>query len=200
MSGNLSFNNLSTASPQGGEAITVGSYTVDSTGRVTVTGLADRPPADFVYNLQLYMSGTGRGLAISMDTHDIASGAAAEQASETTFTAESFSGSYSLDLAQIIQFDAHLFAQSGVGTVVADGLGTLTGSLDVNERNLAHASDLPLSGGFAITPTNGVFTGTIADPVSGNSDIFTYYVVDAANVVAIENDLVQLSLGDFNLQ
>ncbi len=198
VSGNLSFNDTATQNAQGGTAITGGTYTVDSTGRVTATGVTDG--ATFTYNLQIYLDGNGQGLVISMDTADVLSGPGAGQTSGS-FTAASFSGNYALDFTTLVPSGGLLFEQDSVGTVVADGVGKLTGFLDVNESNGAPVADLALSGTFAVTATNGVFTGMIADPVTPtNSDLFTYYLIDSTSVVVIENDATQLTLGLFELQ
>ena len=197
--GNLSFNDTATQNAQGGTAITGGTYTVDSTGRVTATGVTDG--ATFTYNLQIYLDGNGNGLVISMDAADVLAGPGAGQTSGS-FTAASFSGNYALDFTTLVPSGGFLFEQDGVGTVAADGVGKLTGFLDVNESNGAQVADLAVSNStFAVTATNGVFTGTIADPVTPtNSDLFTYYLIDSTSVVAIENDASQLTLGLFELQ
>ena len=196
--GNLSFNDITTHNAQGGTAITGGTYTVDSTGRVTATGVTDG--ATFTYNLQIYLDGNGNGQVISMDTADVLAGPGVGQTSGS-FTAASFSGNYAVDLTTLVPSGGFLFEQDGVGTVAADGVGKLTGFLDVNESSGVPVPDLAVSNStFAVTATNGVFTGTITDPVSGNADAFTYYLADTTTVVAIENDASQLTLGLFELQ
>jgi len=84
---------------------------------------------------------------------------------------------------------------------VADGVSTLTGFVDLNEF-MVPVVDLPLSGAFTAS-ASGVLTGTITgvDSVSAvTADNFTYYVADGTEVVAIQNDADQLSLGYFELQ
>jgi hypothetical protein len=197
VSGTLSFNDLTTQNVQGGSTLAAGTYTVDSTGRVTLTGLTDSTISPtFNYNLQLYLKGDGNALVISMDSADVLAGVGDQQA--ISLTAGSFSGNYALDVGQTVPSGVSLFEQDGVGTITANG-GSLTGFLDVNESGIP-ASDLALSGTFAIGSTNGLLTGTITDPVSGISDTFTYYIVDTTKVVAIENDANQLTLGFFELQ
>jgi hypothetical protein len=75
----------------------------------------------------------------------------------------------------------------------------MPGFLVTNESG-APVTDLPLSGNFATGATNGVFTGTITDPVLGGPDLFTYYLVDTTSVVAFEDDNFQLTLRLFDLQ
>lgn len=193
--GNLSMNDIVARTAQGGVALASGAtYTVDSTGRVTLTGLTDAA-ADFTYTLQLYLTGDGQALVASMDPGDIAAGVGFAQSG--TFNAATFTGSYGLSLSQVVAGNEY----DGVGPVVADGVGTLTGFVDLNEF-MVPVVNLPLSGAFT-AQDSGVFTGTITgvDSVSAvTADTFTYYVVDGTEVVAIQNDADQLSLGYFVLQ
>jgi hypothetical protein len=195
VSGNLSMNDIVTQTAQGGVALASGAtYTVDSTGRVTLTGLTDTA-ADFTYTLQLYLTGDGQALVASMDLGDIAEGVGFAQSG--TFNAASFTGSYGLNVTQVVAGNEY----DGVGPVVADGVSTLTGFVDLNEF-MVPVVNLPLSGAFTAS-ASGVFTGTITgvDSVSAvTADNFTYYVADGTEVVAIQNDADQLSLGYFELQ
>ncbi|MFZ0762202.1 MAG: hypothetical protein WAM69_19810 [Candidatus Sulfotelmatobacter sp.] len=192
VSGTLNFNDIAAQSPQGGTALTGGTYSVDSTGRVTETGLTDG--ATFDYNLQFYLGADGHALAISMDTLDVFAGLGFPQTGAGSFTAGSFLGTYALNAGQVVSG----LEQDGVGTVSADGVGTLTGFLDINESGTPVA-DLALSGTF-IANSSGVFTDTIIDPVTAAPDSFTYYLVDPTQVVAIETDPSQLTLAYFELQ
>jgi hypothetical protein len=193
--GNLSMNDIATQTAQGGVALASGAtYTVDSTGRVTLTGLTDTA-ADFAYTLQLYLAGNGQALVASMDAADIVAGVGFTQSG--TFNAASLTGSYGLSVTQVVAGNEY----DGVGPVVADGVDTLTGFVDLNEF-MVPVVNLPLSGAFTAS-ASGVFTGTITgvDSVSAvTADNFTYYVVDGTEVVAIQNDADQLSLGYFELQ
>jgi hypothetical protein len=208
VSGNLSYNDLTFQNAQGGSTLAAGTYTIDpsgtgidgGTGRVTVTGLADSTTSPtFTYNLQLYLTGDGHATVISMDSADILAGQSVQQASGS-FTAASFDGSYAFNVGQVVLSGTSLFEQDGVGPVAAGGVGgTLNGFLDVNESGTP-VTDLALSGNFAVSSTNSVFTGTTTDPVFGGSDLFTYYLVDTTSVVAFENDNFQLTLGLFDLQ
>lgn len=202
VSGNLAYNDITTLSPQGGSTITAGTFAVDPTGRVTLTGVTDAA-ADFTYNLQLYLSGNGKALLISMDQAPAANVLAglAYQQSASTFTADSFSGNYALNTGQVTSATKLLGEQNGTGTVAADGVGTLTGTndFDVNESGKP-TTGLSFSGTFATTSTNGVFTGSITDPVSAKADTFTYYMISPSSVIDIENDTTQLTLGNFELQ
>jgi hypothetical protein len=199
VSGTLSFNDLKTPTPQGGSTLAAGAtYPVASTGDVTVTGLNDGTAVPtFTYNLQLYLTGDGHALLISMDSAEVLAGRGFLQ-SGAPFTAASFSGSYALNFVQKLPIPP--FEQDGVGPVAANGVSALTGFVDLNEES--PTSDVPLTGTF--TPNaNGVFTGTISgiSSIAGaTSEKFTYYVADPTQIVAIETDLDQLTLGYFELQ
>ena len=67
-----------------------GTYTVDPTGRVTVSKIVG---LTFGYLFHLYLTGDGNGLLLSNDTADIFNGQAFQQQA-SPFTAASFSGTY----------------------------------------------------------------------------------------------------------
>ena len=199
VSGNLSFNDIIGQSPQGGEAISGGTYTVDPTGRVTVTGVTTAATPAFTYNLELYLTGDGHALLTSMDSTnaspDELAGTATQQTS-SALTAASLSGSYAFD---VVQFSG-LNEQDGVGALTGDGVSSLTGFLDLNETFTTAATlvpNSPFSDTFATTATNGLFT--VTDTVTP-STMLTMYLVDNTQGVMIENDKSQLTLGYFAKQ
>jgi hypothetical protein len=195
VSGTLNFNDLATQNGQGGTAISAGTYTVDNTGRVTLTGLTDN--TTFGYNLQLYLTGDGHALAISMDSSDALGGFAFQQAA-SAFNAASFAGNYAMN-TNINTSGGQYFA--GIGPLYADGAGSLTGFVDLNEQNVP-VSALPLSGTFTGN-ASGIFTGTLTGIYPPNTSTpvnFTYYVIDPAHAVAIETDANQETLGYLELQ
>ena len=196
--GNLSFNDIVGQSPQGGEAISGGTYAVDATGRVTLTGVTTAATPAFTYNLELYLTGDGHALLVSMDSiltsAEELAGTGSQQTS-TALSAASLSGSYALDTVQFKGANE----QDGVGAVSADGVGSLTGFLDVNETftSATLVPNSPFSDSFVTTTTNGVFTvtgtGTSTTP-------YTAYLVDNTQGVIIENDNAQTTLGYFAQQ
>jgi len=85
-------------------------------------------------------------------------------------------------------------------------VGAFAGAVDLNWVFGTSAgfpkSDLPVSGAFTADPS-GIFTGTITGLDVSNlssQDAFTYYVIDATKVLAIETDSHQLTLIYFDLQ
>lgn len=233
LTGNLSFNDFIAQSPQGGSTLaaevqatpcTSGTaltacYIIDApgsgndggTGRVTLTNLTDNTTTPtFVYNLELYLTGDGHALVISMDNGDTQSGLAYQQSG--TFSAASFAGSYVLNVDQ--QDTVGDFEYDGVGTTAADGVGNFSGYLDLTgilSSPLSPDPDNLVAGTFSAN-SNAIFTGSIygisTAPISGataNEDLFTFYMVDGTKAVAIQNGadlstLDQLTLGVFELQ
>ena len=194
--GNLSFNDIVGQSPQGGEAISGGTYAVDATGRVTLTGVTTAATPAFTYNLELYLTGDGHALVISMDSvlasAEELAGTGSQQTS-TALTAASLSGSYALD---DIQFKGPN-EQDGVGAFSADGVSSLTGFLDVNETftSATLVPNSPFSDSFVTTGTpNGLFSLGTTPP------LLTMYLVDNTQGVVIQNDNAQLTLGYFALK
>jgi len=193
MSGNLSFNDITTQTAQGGNTIASGSYAVDpTTGDVTITGLTDG--STFNYNLQLYLTGDGHALVIALDSNDVQFGYGWQQ-STSSLTPASLSGSYSFDLSQITGSGGQ---QDNIGAFTGDGSGTLTGYIDQNLlfNGGSVAPFVQISAAYATTPTNGDFT--VTDNGGNYSD--TAYLVDGTKGVVIENDPGALSLGYFELQ
>lgn len=203
VSGTLNFNDLTAQSPQGGSTLSAGSYTVDPTGRVTLTGLTDGSASPtFNYNLQLYLTGDGHGVLISMDKAEVIAGLGFQQTGPGSFGLDSFSGSYGMNVAQVLPSASGESEQHAAGPIAADGAGDLTGFADFNPISGIGGNDLSLSGNL-VANANGVFTGQISGLKllsPSTPDNFTYYLVDKTRAVFIETDNIQLTLGYFVLQ
>ncbi len=208
VAGQLSFNDITSQNAQGGEAITGGTYAIDApgtgdtdsgTGRVTVTGVTDTA-ADFLYNLQLYLTGDGHALVISMDAGnttsipDVTGGPGWQQT--TGLTVGSLSGNYAYADDTFEPTSTGEFEVNDVGVITSNGSNAITGFIDEN-ATIAGGTLTPggsLSASYAATSTNGVFNVT---GNGKNQTPFTAYLVDGTKGVVIENDDVQLTLGYF---
>lgn len=197
VSGTLNFNDLTGTTTQSPIAVS-GSYTVDPTGRVTVSSLTGTGLSGV--SIQIYLSGFGDGTVASMDTGDVLAGLANQQTGP--FTASSFSGSYAMNATGFdnnneLEFDAN-------GPVSADGLSALTGTVDLNFMTPpgTQSPGAAVTGSFTAN-TSGVFTGTITGldiDTAANNDAFTFYMIDPTKAIAIETDANQLTLIKFALQ
>jgi hypothetical protein len=195
--GMLNWNDLSASAPQNPVAFT-GSYSVDPTGRVTLTNLTDG--ATFKYSMHLYLDGQGGGLVLSNDEDDVFAGQVFEQQA-AAFTGASFNGNYGMNAS------ADSYTPNGL-LVLGNAVGPLTATANSGADDVAGyadqgagLADFAISGSF--TPAaNGVFTGSLAgfDTKSpAAADPFTLYLVDSTQGIAIETDNAQLTLARFGL-
>jgi hypothetical protein len=212
VSGAINYNDLLAA--QSGPSPVTGSYTVDPTGRVTMTNVIDGIAS---FTIQVYLSGQpgeSETTVTTMDMSDIQSGLGWLQTGSGSFTASSFFGSYVLNASG---YDPFFIAEyDATGPVVADGNSALTGTADLNwlgntAGNITPAQGAAVSGSFSVNP-NGAFTGSItglevSDCPAFNSggggctqDAFSYYLIDTTKIFLIETDTNQLTLGLFALQ
>lgn len=201
VSGTFSFNDIVQVNPPGGSALTasMSNFTVDLTGRVNLhTVVAGLYP----YDVELYLSGDGHGVLISIDKTEVVAGPAYQRSG--SLGVSSFSGSYAMNVAQILPPTGTESGENGTGPVVADGLGNFAGFADFNRISGTPGLGNNLScSGSAAAGSNGVFSGTItglnrlSPATPGN---FTFYQVDATRVLFIESDSTQATLGEFRLQ
>ena len=198
LSGTLNWNDLTGTAPVSPISVT-GTYTVDSTGRVTVPNLSDG--GNYNYSLHLYLTGDGNGLLLSNNTGDSFEGQLFQQQT-SPFVAASFSGSYGLNASLPSYGGGGYVSQAATGSITAaasSGSNTVAGYADTG----GSAPDFAFSGSF--TPSaNGVFQGTLTgfdftSSITPNS--FTLYLVDSTQAIMIETDQTRLTLGHLqNLQ
>jgi hypothetical protein len=197
VTGTLNWNDLTGKAAQTPQPFT-GSFSVDPTGRVTLTNLTDA--STFSYSMHLYLAAGGNALLISNDADDTFDGQGFQQQT-TAFTAASFSGTYGLNLTQ---FTPNIGASGlqelpAIGTIAAvagSGSDSASGFADAGNGG----ADFAISGsvnaqqsGIFHAALTGLDPGSPATPAS-----FTLYVVDGTRAVLIETDMAALTLG--NLQ
>lgn len=199
VSGFINYNDLSGTGPQTPSPITSGTYTVDSTGRVTMTGVTDGIAS---FTTQFYLTGQGSEAevtSVSMDTGDVLGGQGLLQSGGGSFTASSLSGSYAMDVTGADSTNE--FELDAVGPITADGVSAFVGSADLNWLlNSGPTSNLGVTGTFTAA-SSGAFTGTIGGlDVNGSTDTFVYYMVDTTKTFVLETDTNQLTYGFFSLE
>jgi hypothetical protein len=204
VSGYVNYNDFSVTDPTAPSQLAGGTYTLDSTGRVTITGATDN---NETFNLQFYLAGTGQGseaTAVSMDQNDVLGGLAWQQTGGGSFTTSSFSGPYALNTTGV---DLSTAEVDSVGPVRANGVWA--GAVDVNITS-GQFPNAPVLGTFTAN-ANGVFQGTVTGldvntctlfgtGTGCTNDAFVYYLIDTTKVIAIETDTNQMTLGLFTLQ
>jgi hypothetical protein len=188
VSGTADFNDI--ANQFSGTAAAIGPYTVDATGRVTVTGLLVKDTVSSkLYGpitLQLYLDGNGNATAVSMDKSDSFAGPAFQQTASATLA-----GNYALNAFGTSGTTTNTF--SAVGHVSTDG----TGFTDSNYIKATHpiATDVTCSG--MTSSGTATITGLGADSVDAGtptSNTFNLYVIDSNRAFGVETDNVQLGL------
>lgn len=165
------------------------SYTVDATGRVTLTKLIVKDTATGkLYGpitLQLYLDGTGNAVSASMDNNDSFSGPAFQQTASS-----SLAGNYALNAFGISATTADAFG--AVGQVATSG----SGITDSNYLKASHPiADVTLSGMGSSGSVK--ITGLGADSIAAGTptpNSFNIYVIDPNRAFGIETDNVQLGL------
>ncbi|MFZ0478027.1 MAG: hypothetical protein WAL71_02670 [Terriglobales bacterium] len=202
VTGTVSFNDLATQVATGiiGAGAT---YTVDPTGRVTISSLAATDPTSGntygPVTLQLYLDGNGNAFVISMDTGDATAGVAFQQTAGAAL-----SGSYALtangtaSVTNQLTGITSLYPWGAVGQVSV-GSGAATGFTDRNVLSNAQVvgiqtADVPLNG--TASGTGGILSGTIFGlGYASTVNQYSYYVIDGNRAFAIETDVNQLSEG-----
>ena len=193
--GTLSWNDLSGSAAGQTPVSFTGSYTVDATGRATLTNVQNG--AGGTYTIHAYLTGDGNGFVLSSDQDDVFTGQIFEQQAGT-FGAGSFSGNYGLSATEFATDQAIEELDPGpvigpLTVTAASDADTVSGFAD----NGNGAADFAIAG--SVTPAaNGVFAGTLAGFTPkdrGSANEFTVYLVDGTQGVLIETDNAQLTLG-----
>jgi hypothetical protein len=169
-----------------------GTYSVDPTGRVTMTDLTDG--STFTYTLHLYLTGNGSGLLQSNDENDVFGGELFEQQAGAKL-----SGNYGLSAGEwaVNNNTGQTVAANVAGTLWAgNGSGgglALSGYADAG----IGLADFAVTGNLA-AGVNAVWTGTLTGFTPGapaNANAFALYGVDGTQAVLIETDNAQLVVG-----
>jgi hypothetical protein len=180
VTGTLAVNDLSTV---GSAAIATGAYTVDSTGRVTITNVTPSIVQGIPFIFQLYLDGNGNALELGVDTSEATAGLAYLQ----TVTSPVFAGNYA-------------FAGQGFGVLSnSEPAWGAVGPVAVASTSITGFTDYTLQG--AATPTSNVTltgtetSGTATLTLSGlnatsaqTANSYNYFPIDAKRIIAIETD------------
>lgn len=204
VTGVLNWNDLSGGRGQAPADFT-GTYTVDPTGRLTLSNLTDG--ANFNYSFHLYLDGKGSGLVLANDISDQFTGEAFERQTGP-FSANSLSGRYGLSAGLYPEPPTGINSTptlSGWLTSTPNGASdALSGYADFGDG----AYDFALTGTLS-TDSSGVFQGQLfgvdgilASPnqsASSTPNSITLFLIDSTQGILIETDKSQLMLGRLQL-
>ncbi len=194
VTGTLNWNDLTGTAAQSPRGFT-GTYTVDSSGRLSLSRLTDG--SGFSYSMYFYLAADGNALLLSNDSADTFAGQGFQR-QVAPFTAASVAGTYGLNLTRFApNTDAYGVQESaaiGMLTAVAGTTGaTLRGFADAGDGG----ADVAISGSLS-AQASGIFGAGLTglDPAApGTVGKFTLYVVDSTRAVLIETDADALTLG-----
>ena len=185
--GTLNWNDLTAKTTQSPIAFT-GTYTVDATGRATLSNVTDG--VTFNDRFEFYLTGNGEGLLLSSaptaSATQMVTGRGLQQTSAPTF-----SGTYAMSAEP----SGALGPISSVAGTTSD---TLSGFVDFGSGPANSA----ISGTVSQIST-GILTGTITGLDSSSfttANSFEVYLVDPTRGFLIETDNSQLTLGYLELQ
>jgi len=184
VSGDLAWNDFATS---GGNKIGAGTYSVDTTGRVTLRAVTPQP-LNLILSFQLYLDGNGNALVLGADQVETSEGPAYLQ----TATSGSLSGQYALaGLGYVNAPGVPLW--DAVGPLKIDSAANITGTVDFSAQGAAPQSAATVGG--SEDSSKGVLhlSGLNAQNAQTQNG-FGYYPIDAQRVLAIEVDGKQLGL------
>jgi hypothetical protein len=182
VSGVLAVNDLTV---HAANPITAGSYTVDSTGRVTLGVTA--PPFAQPYSFQLYLDGHGNALVMGMDSFETTAGPAFQQVASSP----ELSGTYAIR-AQGYTSSAGYPFWGAVGQASIDS-GNVAGFTDYTPQDSAPLPGVTLTG--TSNSQNGLLTLAGLNALAFQAaDGFGYYPIDSTRALAIEVGAQQLGL------
>jgi hypothetical protein len=193
VTGSLNWNDLTATAAQTPLPFT-GTFSLDPTGRLTLSHLTDN--ATFNYSLEGYLGAGGTAVLVSNDANDNFMGQAFEQQT-APFTAAALATTVALNATEWspIEYSSGIGASPALGPLT---LQTTNSSLSID--GFADAGDgtaFALGGGIALA-TDGIGSGTVTglDPRSrsttGNA---TLYFIDVDHAVLLEADPGQSALG-----
>jgi hypothetical protein len=185
VSGDLALNDLYFSF---GSQITGGTYTIDPTGRVTLTATitSNQISNNPTFTFQLYLDGNGNALELGVDSIQITSGLSYLQQAPSA----DFEGNYALNVYGFSSINQEP-AWAAVGPVTVAS-GAFSGYTDYSVQNAANSASIvtpgvPLSGSENSSIGWLTLTGLNAGSPQTQSG-FGYYPIDDRRVIAIELD------------
>jgi hypothetical protein len=196
VSGDLALNDLYFSF---GSQIVGGTYTVDPTGRVTLTAtisskqISNNP----TFTFQLYLDGNGNALELGVDSLQITSGLGYLQQAPSS----DFEGSYALNVYGFSSINSEpAWAAVGPVTVASDAFSGFT---DYSVQNAANSASI-ITPSVALSGTENSSIGwfnltglNAADPQTQSG--YGYYPIDNRRVIAIELDNQQTNNSQMGL-
>jgi hypothetical protein len=163
-----------------------GTYTVDPTGRVTLSGVSVSPaiPSLGPFTFQLYLDGNGNAIELGVDSTQATQGLSYAQ----TATSSDFEGSYAISGQGYVHSSGGASVWGAVGPVTVKS-DALTGSTDYTIQGVTPTSSVSLTGteNSAVSPSLLSLTGLDGTSIT-TANTYSYFPIDSTRVLAIEID------------
>jgi hypothetical protein len=178
--GDMAYNDLGI---HNGNTIT-GNYTVDPTGRITITNVVPSNISNAQFTFQVYLDGNGNALVIGADDIETTGGLSYVQNN----SGNDYEGNFALSAQGILNEDgAPGFSAVGPINIGSDNI---TGTTDYTAQGYNLAPGAPLSG--TENSSTGLFTFTGLSP--DGSVGYGYYPIDANHVLAVSVSNLQIGV------
>jgi hypothetical protein len=186
LSGTIAVNDMTY---YGALAITGGTYAVDPTGRVTISGITPSLTTS-PFAVQLYLDGNGNAMELGDDSQTLSYGVAYQQSNATA----ALSGNFGMTGAGFgnVNNTAPGWSASGPATVASSG--AVTGYTDYNLAGTTPVSNVALTGSLSTTITSTVNLIGINAASATTSNAYYYFSIDGKRFLGLENDGAQLGI------
>jgi hypothetical protein len=181
--GNVTFSDLST---NGSQNVT-GSWTVDATGRVTVSNI-NPTPTGTPLAFQFYLDGNGNGAELGIDTSEVSAGTAYAQTSANINAGNYAIGAFGFFLDNTVANQLDPWSAAGPLTIT----GTALNGFTAYNASGTLTPSATLTG--TIDATNGQFAINGLDINNTSPDSYGFYTVDGGRTLLIEFDGNQLGI------
>ncbi len=182
VNGNIALNDLEVT---GGPPIATGNWTIDPTGRVTISNVTPSLVSDTPFAFELYLDGNGNALELGVDKTQATAGNSYLQT-----TAAINAGNYALAGLGFSSISSNQPVWSAAGPISIDDAGNWTGFTDYTVAGSGLLANAALSA--SIDPSQGLFMITGLDATNTGADAWGYFPVDGSRSIAIEVDHNQL--------
>ncbi|HEY4907188.1 MAG TPA: hypothetical protein VIH74_07020 [Candidatus Acidoferrum sp.] len=183
VTGNVTFSDLTT---NGSQNVT-GNWTVDATGRVTVSNI-NPTPTGTALAFQFYIDGNGNGTELGIDTSEVSGGTAYAQTNGNINPGNYAIGAFGFFLDGTVANRLDPWSAAGPLTITGTSLNGFT---DYNASGT-------LTNGATLTGTIDATTGQVAinglDINNTSPDSYGFYPVDGSRTLLIEFDGNQLGI------
>jgi hypothetical protein len=186
VSGSLSLNDQTNF---GTVTLSTGSYTVDATGRVTISNVSPSLVATIPFVFQLYLDGSGNALELGVDNSQLSAGPAYQQ----TAAPPQLAGNYALSGIGFGSLANKEPAWSAIGPVTVAS-NAFTGFTDYNLLGKTPVSNVSLTGTVSSTAVPPVALTGLNATSATTSNTYNYFLIDSTRAFIIEVDGAQMGL------